>query len=485
MAKGGFLMVLLRLSMRSIGLISTMILFRILVPEDFGLVSLAMTVVGLIDVLAEFGFDLALIQKAEASRDDYDTTWTLTLIRGLLCSTLLICIAEPAGDFLADARLSEMITWLALAPLMDGLQNIGVIEFQKELQFGREFVFKISQKLIGFFVTLALAVWLRSYWALLIGILSNKAVNLLLSYLLHPFRPRVNLTQWRSIFRFTKWIMFHNIVLYAGTQTDKVLIKKYTDAHTVGIFRVAEELCSVTMELVWPVEKALFPGFSKLARNPVEISRTMLNAQSLVSMIGLPVSIGLGLVADPLVSILFGEKGHEAVPFIQVLTLHGAIRSCATAMPPVFLAMGKPSVGTIAALTSVSVRLALLFALIPTLGVIAAAWSLVAASVTSFTFYWVAASRVLRLAWWRIPSSFWRSLVATAAMIALVLRTNELHALLPIHNDWTVLGGRVIVGASTYILTIWLLWLASGVPEGPERQVMRFIRSRFLPVTTT
>lgn len=493
MARGGLLLVILRLMMRGIGLISTMILFRLLVPGDFGLVSLAMTAVGFIEVLAEFGFDLALIQKQETTRADFDTAWSLTLLRGLICATLLLLIAEPAAEYLADERLSSIITWVALVPLLDGLHNIGVVEFQKELYFGKEFIYRLSQKLISFFITLGLALWFRDYWALVFGILAGRAASLGLSYLLHPFRPRVYFGNWRSILQFSQWVMLNHLFLYIGNQTDKVLIKKYIDIHTVGIFRVAEELCSVTMELVWPAEKALFPGFSKLSNDLPGMRRYLLQSLGLLGMVGMPVSIGLGVTAEPLVDILLGPKGAGVAPFIQVLTLHGAIRSCITGIPPALMAMGKPSVPTRITLATVAVRLSVLIVYIPTLGAMAAAWSLVAASAVSFVLYWLSAMVLVRVKWWQVPAALWRYVVATAVMAWAVTASGHwlnaqlagLALPLPLDGVWWSLGEKVVVGVLSYILTTLVLWLISGMPEGAERQLFRLIQARFRPAHTS
>ena len=180
-AMGGLMLVLLRLSVRVIGLVSTMILFRILVPEDFGLVALAGVAIGLVEVFAEFGFDLALIRKQAATRNDYDVTWSLTLLRGILVAAVVLVLAQLAGDYLNDTRLTTLLYWMALAPLIDGLQNPGVADFSKELTFGKEFKLKVSQKIVGFVVTISAALWLQNYWALVIGLLTSRMFGLLSS----------------------------------------------------------------------------------------------------------------------------------------------------------------------------------------------------------------------------------------------------------------------------------------------------------------
>jgi O-antigen/teichoic acid export membrane protein len=484
--QGGFILVLLRLLIRGLGLISTMILFRILAPEDFGIVSLSMTVIGAIEVLAEFGFDQALIQKQKAIESDYEAVWTLMVLRGMGVSIILLLIAHPAALFLEDCRLEAMIILMALAPLIDGLQNVGIVKWNKELQFNNEFIFKLSQKLFSFSITLACAFWLRNYWALIIGVLSGKLAGLVLSYLMHSFRPKLNFNGWRSIFTFSQWIMFTNVVLYTGNQTDKVLLQKYIDTHTVGIFRIAEEISSSTIEFIWPVEKALYPGFTKVIENINELGRYLFNSIGLISMIGLPISIGMGIIAEPLVIILLGPNAQEAVPFIQVLTIHGAIRCCQVGIPNFLTALGRPSIVTRMVMAVMLIRLTALFYGIPLFGSIAAAWSLVIASCFSFLLNWFVISRILKVAWWRFPIALLRNVISVVLMSLVVLQIDsEILLLFPSANAWLILIERILVGATSYPLILLFLWLLCGKSSGPESLIINSLRARLNFSTTS
>ena len=127
MVKGAAWTVAMRFSMRGIGLVSTVILARLLVPADFGLVALATIFFGLIEVMSQFGLGVFLIQKQNAGHDYYDTAWTLSILRGAVTCGLLFVIAMPFADFFGDPRLVEIFYVLALVALVGGIRNIGVI----------------------------------------------------------------------------------------------------------------------------------------------------------------------------------------------------------------------------------------------------------------------------------------------------------------------------------------------------------------------
>ena len=173
MAKGAAWMVSMRLAIRFIGMISTIILARLLVPADFGLVAMATMIYGFIETMSQFGFDVVLIQKQDADREYYDTAWTLSIIRGLVTALILFAGAGFAADFFGDQRLVHIIYVLCFVASISNFANIGIVDFRKDMHFGKDFQYLVGVKLCSFIVTLVLAFTLRTYWALVIGIASS------------------------------------------------------------------------------------------------------------------------------------------------------------------------------------------------------------------------------------------------------------------------------------------------------------------------
>jgi len=195
MAKGALWTVLMRLTLRSIGVVSTIVLARLLVPADFGLVILASMLIGLVELASEFEFATFLIREQGIDRSYYDTAWTLSVLRGSLVAVVLVACSSAAADFFAEPRLQNVLYVLSLASLISGLANIGIVDFQKSLNFDRDFRLTVQTKLVSFVITVLLAILLRDYWALVIGVLSGRFAALLFSYTMHPYRPRISLVR--------------------------------------------------------------------------------------------------------------------------------------------------------------------------------------------------------------------------------------------------------------------------------------------------
>jgi len=201
-AKGAAWMTFFKLTERTLGIISTLILARLLLPEDFGLVAMAMSIVAATEILTAFGFDVVLIQKQGATRAHYDTAWTLQVCFGLAGAICLTLLASPTAWFYHEEQLKSVIYVIAVSFFFRNLENIAVVDFRKKMVFHKEFAYRFSIKIIGFCVTIPLAIYLRSFWALVFGQLTLSLATFVLSYAMNSFRPRLSFTHTREIFDF-------------------------------------------------------------------------------------------------------------------------------------------------------------------------------------------------------------------------------------------------------------------------------------------
>ena len=154
-------MLALRWMIRILGLVSMVILARLLTPGDFGLVAMAMVVYALIDSMATTGVDLALIRDQRDSLELYDGAWTIQVLQGIFIAILMLASIPFAVAYFEESRLQTILSLLALSALIQGFRNIGTVAFRKELDFAKDFRFAVYQKLGVFAVTVTLALWLR------------------------------------------------------------------------------------------------------------------------------------------------------------------------------------------------------------------------------------------------------------------------------------------------------------------------------------
>lgn len=480
MAKGAAWLVLLRLTERSIGFVSTLILARVLVPADFGLVAMATSLLAALDLFGAFSFDLALIQNQKAQRHHYDTAWTFAVLFGIFKALALCLLAVPAARFFGEPRLERLVYALALYALIDGFDNIGIIAFQKDLELHKEFWFGLTKKLVGFAVTVSMAFWLRSYWALMVGILSTRLAGLLLSYGMHPFRPRFSMAGAGSLFNFSKWLLLNNFLIFVNNRGTDFVVGKLAGARALGLYSVSYEIANLpTTELVWPISRAVFPGYARMSNDLAQLRQAFVQVISLVALFTVPAGIMIALVAGPLVQVLLGAKWFDAVALIQVLALFGVVRSLHGPTGSIYLALGKPKIIAGFQCVQIAVAIALMLWLVPRHGTIGAAYSLLAGASLAMAVNYFTALRELQLPLSGLLRALWRPLVGAAAMAAAVGLVGPL---------WSGENGTAInalrltvlcaVASGSYLVVVLLCWWMAHRPEGAESQILRFGMSR-------
>ena len=222
-----------RLGVRVLGLISTLILVRLLVPSDFGLLALAASFSQTVDGMMTLGTEEAVIRQPSPDRNVYDTAWTLNVIRGLTVTAIVLLSAVPVADFFGDRRLVTVLMVIALPPLLDGLSNIGTVDFRRQMQFQKEFAIMVVPKFFGIVATLTAAFIHPSYTALLWGIATNQSLRSAMSYVMHPFRPRFSLRSWRGLIGYSIWTWLLSLAILLRNRSDTLLLGRLTNS-TVG-----------------------------------------------------------------------------------------------------------------------------------------------------------------------------------------------------------------------------------------------------------
>lgn len=478
MAKGAAWLLVLRLCDRAVGLASTLVLARLLVPADFGLVAMATSVLAALELLSAFSFDMALIQNQQAQRRHYDTAWSMAVAFGVLNAIAMCALAIPAARFYGDPRVESLMYALALAPLIQGFQNVGVVAFQKELELHKEFWFKLSRRMLGFAVTMALAFHLRNYWALVAGTVVSCVLGLALSYLLHAYRPQLTFVAWKELINFSKWLLLNNLLIFANNRGTDYLVGHFNGARALGLYSVSYEVANLpTTEMVWPVQRAVFPGYAKLAGSPERLRSAFQQVLALVALVAVPAGAGISLLADPIVRLLLGLQWLDAIALIEILALFGIVRSLHGPTGSVFVAIGKPRLIAFSQCIQLACALSLMVYLIPMHGAKGAAWSILLAAVAAACTNFAMTLRQLSMRIDALLSVLWRPLVAAGVMAsALSWARMGVATGADTVSIAVALVVSIALGASVYLSCVGLLWILSGRPESAEAHLLAYIQ---------
>lgn len=468
----------MRIGERVLGVVSTLILARLLVPADYGLVAMATVVVAFMETLTQSGVDTVIISKAKVERADYDTAWTINVLLGTSLFVVIAALAYPAAAYFRAPELTPVLGLLSVMPLLYGFENIGMLAFRRNLQFDRDVAFILSKKLIGLVITVPLAFYWRNHWALVTGLLSMRSGGVILSYLMSSYRPRFSFERFREYFHFSKWLVVYNVLVFLRLRSTDFLTGRLHGQSALGVFTMANELASIpTTELVMPVNRALCPGYVKLAENLVRLGSGFVRAVGLVSLLAIPASVGLVVIADDAVSLLLGVSWLSTIPVIQILSIAGISTALQIHCWSVFMATQRFKYLVHLNLFHLAVLLPAMFAFVPSRGAVGAALAHLVACAASLPVGLAMVRTVIGLRIAAMVGAVWRPALAAVAMYLVVesAKPQALPANSPPLTLLLELGETIALGAVVYFGAIVLLWLVSGRPQSAEKETFNYL----------
>jgi O-antigen/teichoic acid export membrane protein len=223
--------------------------------------------------------------------------------------------------------------------------NIGVVYFRKELEFGRQFVWQFGGRVADFAVAVAAAVALRNVWALVLAFVAGDLVKLLLSYALHPHRPRlaIDRARTRELFGFGKWLVGLGILILLLTQVDNAVVGRLVGATALGFYQLARRMANVpATEIAHVIANVTFPAYSKIQDQVRKLREAYFMVLETTALAALPLAGGLLVLAPEVTLAFFGEKWLPSVDAIRILALWGVLVALASTTDAVFLAVGSP-----------------------------------------------------------------------------------------------------------------------------------------------
>ena len=476
-AFGAAWMVSLRFISRLIGVASLSVLARLLFPDDFGLLAVAWAVISFVSMFGAFGILRALIREQYAGRELYDTAWTLNVAKGLVISGLIVAGAPFAATFFNDPRLKPVLYVLVVTCVLDGFSNIGVVDFQKKLQFGRQFTFEFCGRLFGVVAAIGLAYWWRDHWSLVWGAIIASLATFGASYLMHPFRPRISLAAFDRIFQFSKWAYAQELFSELSRKIPVLVIGRAFSSDIVAHFTVAHEIARIAVtDVQGPVTMALFPSLAKIASDRSKLTSAYLDILGVKLLLFLPLTIGIVVLGPHAVQIMLGEKWLRVIPLLQILSLTGIIEIFRS-NNNTFLLVGEwPHVAAAMAgvrllITLLAVGVGLSYA-----GIVGVAWAMIFTSAVTAIVSFVLVNRILECSPGDIAKQVWRSLVAASVLLVVAF---NLRFTIWVEDDLAsvVLELLVIVvfGALAYFATTVICWHFSNRPEGAETKILQIL----------
>lgn len=472
--KGALFLAGARFVLRLFSMVNLVVLGRLLAPDDYGVASLAIVVIGFVQVLSDMRVNSALIALRDIDTHHIDTGFTMNFLRGALIAAILFIFAGPIANYMNEPKLEDVLRVICVVLIFDGARNPAFMMYQRNIDFSKEFNRRVASTLFGSLAAIVVAFATESYWAIVAGTLAGRFTEMVLSYWRIPYQPRVSFREWRTFLGFGGWLTMSGIISHFTQIAPQFLIGKYMGAAQLGYFTIGRDVSQVaTRELATPISQAITPGLSAIAHNNARLRGAYRKAQSVILGIALPIGVGTALMANEMIAILVGIKWLPSAEVVVVLAPTLAFTMITSATDG--LAMAKQA-------TRAMFNRAVLVAAIalPVYGL----------AVWQGTFITVIYALVFRLllqtavnmyfAKTLIGDSFfspfaasWRSLLAAAAMAGAVIAVPAPFARAdPEYVVLLEMMPRVFLGAAVYVFTHFVLWRLAGRPDGFETKML-------------
>jgi O-antigen/teichoic acid export membrane protein len=329
---------------KAIFMLRILILARLLTPDDFGLVAIATSAMGLLLGLTNIGILPALVQGQDIDEDHYHVAWTFGLIRAAIISTILFFAASYIATIFAEPRAIPIIKAFAAIPLLEALTSMKVAALNRHLLFRPLAVLKLIDAGVHAAVSIVLA---QAYgvWALVAGMIVSTAVTLVISYILAPYRPRLvlNWTLARPIINFGRWIFIMGLISLISGNVLRIVISRQIGVAGLGLYYLATQLAFLPAEIAHETfGNVAFPLFSRLKNDIAQATRVFGALFTSMAALLYPVCAFLIVLAPTITQEFFGPSWEGTEQVIQVLALVTMIGIFGEATGPALKGFGQP-----------------------------------------------------------------------------------------------------------------------------------------------
>lgn len=335
--------------------ITSMVLARLLTPEAFGVVTTITMIITFAELFTDAGFQKYLVQHE--FKDDTDRTQSTNVafwsnfVMSLLIWGGIALFSEPLAALVGNPGLGHVVIIACAAIPLAAFSSIQMALYRRDLDFKTLFKVRVASILVPIVVTIPLALWLRSYWALIIGHLMQNVTNAVLLTLFSRWKPRFyySFAKLKEMFSFTVWSLIEHVSIWLTGYVDVFIVGTMLSQHYLGLYKTSSTLVGQIMGLVTAAATpVLFSSLSRLQNNDAEFKQMFFKFQKLVGILVFPLGIILFCFSDLITTLLLGSQWMEASGFIGLWGLFSALNIVFSHFSSeVYRALGRPKLSVL------------------------------------------------------------------------------------------------------------------------------------------
>ena len=343
--------------------ITSMVLARLLTPEAFGVVTTLAMIISFAEIFTDAGFQKYLVQHEFKDAQDRDESTNVAfwsnLAMSLLIWGIIIIFANPLAALVGNPGLGHVLIVACVSIPLAAFSSIQMALFKRDLDFRTLARVRIISTLIPLLVTVPLAFWLRSYWALVIGTITVNLVNAILLTVFSEWKPRwfYSIAKFKEMFSFTVWSMIEAVSIWLTAYVDVFIVGTMLSQYYLGLYKTSSTLVGQIMGLITAITTPiLFSALSRLQNDENGFQRLFFRFQKLVGLLLMPLGMIIFLFSDFVTDLILGSQWTEASGFVGLWGLTNALTIVLSHYSSeVYRAKGKPKLSVLAQLLHIVV----------------------------------------------------------------------------------------------------------------------------------
>lgn len=308
-----------------IAFFASIILARLIAPEEFGLLAIAMIFVGLGKIFSNLGINTAIIQKKDLTSKNLRASLLISLSAGLFIYICIWLIAPVAADFFNDARAESVIRWIGILFLFNGFSTVGQGLLMRHFKYKPIFLIELVSFSLGYGVGgIVLAILGFGVWSLVYGVLIQYSLMaiLYLFYVRISFVPVFKGGEYKRLFRFGSGVSLLGLFNYSAMNIDNLIIGRLLESEELGYYSKAFGLMQLPVRnLSYAIGGVSMSTFSTIQDDPEQLKRAYFKAVDLIFLVACPVAVIMVMSAEYIILGLYGPQWEGAVTAFGILSL--------------------------------------------------------------------------------------------------------------------------------------------------------------------
>ena len=325
----------------------SIILARLLLPKDFGLIGLITVFIAIANVFIQSGFGAALIQKKEVDEQDYSSVFYFSLVISLVLYLILFLLAPLIAGFYAEPLFIRVLRVLAVSLFLGAINTVQNAVISREMKFKKSFFVSIGGILASGSVGITLAYRGYGVWSLVYSSLAGQLAATVILGCTVRWRPKLTFSfkKLGEMFDFGSKLLFSALLDTAFNNLYTLVIGKLYNQTTLGYYNRAQSMPAfIANNLDGTITSVMFPALASCQNDQRRLKEMMRRMMVTSAFLIMPMMFGLAVVARPMVVILLTEKWLPSVPFLQLLCFQFAFLPLHTANLQAIMAIGRSDI---------------------------------------------------------------------------------------------------------------------------------------------